>query len=99
MTDKENTTFGISFAQEVGNRRFEVIKVLVEPDDEVRQDQPEKTPSNSLLTLNDFRKWQLMDCDSLHENDYSIETESGRVKAVVECVFGGYYPLAPATKL
>ena len=51
------------------------------------------------LTLNDFSKWQLMDCDSLHENDYSIETESGRVKAVVECVFGGYYPLAPATKL
>ena len=51
------------------------------------------------LTLSDFRKWQLMDCDSLHENDYSIETESGRVKAAVECVFGGYYPFEPATEL
>lgn len=51
------------------------------------------------LTLSDFRKWQLMDCDSLYENNYSIETESGRVKARMECFFGGYYPLEPSTGL
>ena len=51
------------------------------------------------LTLSDFRKWQLMDCDSLYGSDYSVETESGRVKASVECSFGGYYPSEPSTEL
>ena len=51
------------------------------------------------LTRSDFRKWQLMDCDSLYDRDYSIETESGRVKAAVECFFGGYYPNEPSTNL
>jgi len=51
------------------------------------------------LTLNDFIKWQLMDCDSLYGSDYSIETESGRVKAVAECFFGGYYPNEPSNEL
>ena len=51
------------------------------------------------LTLSDFRKWQLMDCDSLYDSDYSVETDSGRVKAAVECFFGGYYPNEPLTEL
>ena len=51
------------------------------------------------LTLRDFGKWQLMDCDSLYGSDYSVETESGRVRAAVECFFGGYYPLEPTTEL
>ena len=51
------------------------------------------------LTLSDFRKWQLMECESLYGSDYSIETESGRVRAAVECFFGGYYPLGPLTEL
>ena len=51
------------------------------------------------LTLSDFRKWQLMDCDSLYDSDYSVETESGRVRAAVECFFGGYYPNEPSTEL
>ena len=40
MTDKENVTMGISFAYEVGNRKYEVIKVLVEVGQEIRQHQP-----------------------------------------------------------
>jgi len=51
------------------------------------------------LTQSDFRKWQLMDCDSLYDSDYSVETDSGRVKAAVECFFGGYYPNEPTTEL
>ena len=51
------------------------------------------------LTLDDFRKWQLMDCDSLYDSDYSVETDSGLVKAAVECFFGGYYPNEPSTEL
>ena len=51
------------------------------------------------LTSSDFRKWQLMDCDSLYDSDYSVETDSGRVKAAVECFFGGYYPNEPSTEL
>jgi hypothetical protein len=51
------------------------------------------------LTPSDFRKWQLMDCDSLYDSDYSIETDSGRVKAAVECFFGGYYPNGPTSNL
>jgi len=55
--------------------------------------------TDDALTLSDFRKWQLMDCDSLYGSDYSVETESGRIRASVECFFGGYYPLEPATQL
>ena len=51
------------------------------------------------LTPSDFRKWQLMDCDSLYGSDYSVETESGRVRAAVECFFGGYYANEPSTEL
>jgi hypothetical protein len=50
-------------------------------------------------TLDDFRKWQLMECESLFDSDYSIESETGRVKAAVECFFGGYYPLEPTSSL
>ena len=51
------------------------------------------------LTPSDFRKWQLMDCDSLYGSDYSVETESGRVRAAVECFFGGYFTSGPFTQL
>ena len=55
--------------------------------------------NEDMLTPSDFRKWQLMDCDSLYGSDYSVETESGRVRAAVECFFGGYYPNEPSTEL
>ena len=55
--------------------------------------------TDDALTLSEFRKWQLMDCDSLYDSDYSVETDSGRVKAAVECFFGGYYPNEPSTEL
>jgi len=51
------------------------------------------------LTLSDYRRWQLMECESLYGSDYSVETDSGRVKAAVECFFGGYYPNEPSTNL
>ena len=51
------------------------------------------------LTPSDFRKWQLMDCDSLYDSDYFVETDSGRVKAAVECFFGGYYLNEPSKNL
>ena len=55
--------------------------------------------NDDTLTPSDFRKWQLMDCDSLYGSDYSVEIDSGRVKAAVECFFGGYYPNEPSTEL
>lgn len=43
--------------------------------------------------------YSLMECESLDGSDYSVETDSGRVKAAVECSFGGYYPSEPSTEL
>jgi hypothetical protein len=43
--------------------------------------------------------YSLMKCESLYANDYWIETDHGRVKAAVECVFHGYYPLNESTQL
>lgn len=47
----------------------------------------------------DKQDYSLMECESLYGSDYSIETESGRVKAAVECFFGGYFTSGPFTHL
>ena len=45
------------------------------------------------------QNYSLMECESLYGSDYSIETDLGRVRAAVECFFGGYYPQEYSTKL
>lgn len=47
----------------------------------------------------DKQDYSWMECESLYDRDYSIETESGRVKAAVECFFRGHYPLGPTPEL
>ena len=51
------------------------------------------------LTSSDFRKWQLMDCDSLYGSDYSINIDGQNFKAAGECSFGGYFPNEPVSAL
>ena len=41
----------------------------------------------------DHKAYRLMKCEPL------IDIEGLEVKAAAECVFGGYYPLEPATEL
>ena len=45
------------------------------------------------------QNYSLMEGELLYGNDYSIETDSGQVKAAAECFFGGYYPSGPSTGL
>jgi hypothetical protein len=54
--------------------------------------------SESALEI-DKQNYSLMECESLYASDYWIETDHGRVKAAVECVFHGYYPLRESTQL
>ncbi|MEG3592681.1 MAG: hypothetical protein VX363_00450 [Pseudomonadota bacterium] len=47
----------------------------------------------------DKQNYSLMEGELLYGNDYSIETDSGQVRAAAECFFGGYYPSGPSTGL
>ena len=44
-------------------------------------------------------KYQMIECDSLHENNYSVNIEDQNFKAISECFFGGYYPNEPVAEL
>ena len=54
--------------------------------------------AESIPTINK-QNYSLMECESLYGNDYSIETDSGQVKAAAECFFGGYYLTEPSKNL
>ena len=41
----------------------------------------------------------LMECFSLSEDNFSIESDSMRFRALSECSFGGYMPIGPTTRL
>jgi hypothetical protein len=45
------------------------------------------------------KNYLLIECDSLHENNYSVNVEDQNFKAISECFFGGYYPNEPVTEL
>jgi len=45
------------------------------------------------------KNYLMIDCDSLYENEYSVNLDGQNFKAAGECFFGGYYPLGPKTDL
>ena len=47
----------------------------------------------------DKKEYQMIECDSLYENNYSINIDGQSFKAVGECFFGGYYPNEPVSEL
>lgn len=44
-------------------------------------------------------KYQMIECDSLYENNYSVVIDGQKLRAVGECFFGGYYPNEPVSEL
>ena len=44
-------------------------------------------------------KYQMIECDSLYENNYSVDIDGQKFRAAGECFFGGYYPSGPVSEL
>lgn len=44
-------------------------------------------------------KYQMIECESLYENNYSIDIDGQKFRAAGECYFGGYYPSGPVSEL
>ena len=44
-------------------------------------------------------KYQLIECNSLYENNYSVDIDGQKFRAAGECYFGGYYPYEAVSEL
>jgi len=44
-------------------------------------------------------KFQMIECDSLYENNYSVDIDGQTFRAAGECYFGGYFPNEPVSEL
>lgn len=94
MNNRWNRTYGVFFCQKVMKEillcatAFSISMMISDA----------HLFAESIPTINK-QNYSLMECESLYGNDYSIETDSGQVKAAAECFFGGFYPSGPPTRL
>ena len=43
--------------------------------------------------------YRMIECESLYEDNYSIDIDGQKFRAAGECYFGGYYPSGPVSEL
>ncbi len=94
MNNRWNRTYGVFFCQKVMKEillcatAFSISMMISDA----------HLFAESIPTINK-QNYSLMECESLYGNDYSIETDSGQVKAAAERFFGGFYLSGPPTRL